>query len=60
MDTRTGHIYDSLEEAKKAGVPDECLVTGTKEALDDLKSRLTFRKGPFKTIKNAVPASQEG
>jgi hypothetical protein len=53
MDTRTGHIYNTIEEAKAAGVPDEFLVSGTREALDGIKKRLKFRKGAFKTIKNA-------
>ena len=52
MDTRTGHIYNTIEEAKAAGVPDEFLVSGTREALENLKPRLKFRKGAFKTIKN--------
>jgi hypothetical protein len=53
MDMRTGQIYETIEEAKAAGVPDEFLVSGTREALDGLKKRLKFRKGAFKTIQNA-------
>jgi hypothetical protein len=40
MDTRTGQIYDSREEAEAAGVPERYLVTGTREALKELQTRL--------------------
>jgi hypothetical protein len=43
MDTRTGQIYDSREEAVAAGVPDEHLVTGDRKALEGL-SRLVKRR----------------
>lgn len=48
MDTRDGHIYESYEAAKSAGVPDEFLVSGTREALEELKTRIVFTKGSFK------------
>ncbi len=51
MDTRSGHIYDSYEDAKAAGVTDEFLVTGTREALENLKPRIRFSKGSFKAAK---------
>lgn len=50
MDTRNGHIYDSYEDAKAAGVPDDYLVTGTRTALDHLKPRIRFTKGSFKKV----------
>ncbi len=43
MDTRTGQIYDSREEAVAAGVPEEHLVTGERTALEGL-SRLVKRR----------------
>lgn len=51
MDTRDGTIYDSYEQAKVAGVPDEFLVSGTREALEELKPRIVFTKGSFKNAK---------
>jgi hypothetical protein len=51
MDTRNGQIYDSYDDAKAAGVPDEFLVTGTRKALDNLKPRIRFSKGSFKVAK---------
>lgn len=48
MDIRTGHIYETLEEARKAGVPDEFLVQGDRKTLDYLKPRIKFTKGSFK------------
>ncbi len=36
MDTRNGDIYASRALAEAAGVPDEDLVTGSREALDKL------------------------
>ena len=58
MDTRDGTIYDSRELAKLAGVPDDDLVTGTREALEKLRTRLVFTKGSFKSVESqpAVPA----
>jgi hypothetical protein len=50
MDMRNGDIYDNLEEARKA-VPDEFLVQGSKEALENLKKQLHFSKGSFKNVK---------
>jgi hypothetical protein len=50
MDTRDGTIYDSRELAKAAGVPDEDLVTGSREALEKLRKRLVFSGGSFKTV----------
>jgi len=43
MDTRTGQIYDSREEAVAAGVPEDRLVTGERKALEWL-SRLVKRR----------------
>ena len=48
MDTRDGTIYDSPELAKAAGVPDDSLVTGSREALEKLKKRIVFSGGSFK------------
>jgi len=48
MDTRTGHIYNNLDEAKAAGVPDEHLVTGSREALERLSAMIKER-GSFKS-----------
>lgn len=54
MDTRDGTIYESLEEAKAARVPDDCLVTGTREALEKLRPRIKFTKGSFKPEKTGA------
>lgn len=57
MDTRTGRIYESREAALEDGVPEDRLVTGTPEALEDIQQRLglQFRKHkPFASIKNTV------
>lgn len=51
MDTRDGRIYDSRDDAKAAGVPDEDLVTGSKEALKKLRKKLKFTKGSFKPVR---------
>jgi hypothetical protein len=51
MDMRNGDIYDNFKEARKAGVPDEFLVQGSKEALENLKKQLHFSKGSFKNVK---------
>jgi hypothetical protein len=49
MDTRTGDIYDSRALAEAAGVKDEDLVTGSREALEKLRKKLVFTKGSFKS-----------
>jgi hypothetical protein len=49
MDMRSGEIYGSLKEARKAGVPDQFLVSGTEEALKNLK-KIIFTKGSFKNV----------
>jgi hypothetical protein len=56
MDTRTGDIYESRELAKLAGVPDDDLVTGSREALEKLRKRLVFTKGSFKSVESAIQA----
>jgi hypothetical protein len=56
MDTRSGHIYDSRELAEAAGVPDADLVTGSREALEKLRTRLVFTKGSFKSAESLVKA----
>lgn len=56
MDTRDGTIYDNRELAEMAGVPDEDLVTGTREALEKLRTRLVFTKGSFKSVESLVKA----
>jgi hypothetical protein len=48
MDTRDGTIYDTIDAARAAGVPDEFLVSGTREALENLRPRIVFSKGSFK------------
>ncbi len=58
MDTRDGTIYPSRELAEAAGVPDEDLVTGSKEALEKLRTKLVFTKGSFKRAPE-VPGSGE-
>ena len=49
MDTRYGTIYPSREDAERAGVLDEDLVTGSRVALEKLQKKLVFTKGSFKT-----------
>lgn len=39
MDTRNGDIYPSVGAALESGVPENRLVTGTDEALQNLKRR---------------------
>lgn len=59
MDTRTGEIYATIDEAKAAGVPDRHLVSGTREALDDLRERLTIAdrsKKLFRSFRDAPRA----
>jgi hypothetical protein len=53
MDTRDGTIYDNRELAEAAGVPDEDLITGSREALEKLRKRLVFSGGSFKTAEEA-------
>jgi hypothetical protein len=50
MDTRDGTIYDSRELAEAAGVPDDDLVTGSRAALEKLRTKLVFTKGSFKPV----------
>jgi hypothetical protein len=52
MDTRTGIIYDNIEAAKAAGVPDEDLVTGSKPALEKLQAKIRTldQRGSFKNV----------
>jgi hypothetical protein len=50
MDTRDWTIYDNREAAEQAGVPDECLVTGSRDALEKLKAKFVFTKGSFKQV----------
>jgi len=49
MDTRTGDIYETLDEAKAAGVTDEHLVTGSRKALEEL-SAMIKQRGSFKNF----------
>ena len=55
MDMRTGHIYNTREEAELAGVPDEDLVTGSRAALEKLRNKFVFTKGSFKRVEE-LPA----
>jgi len=57
MDTRDGTIYDSVEEAKRAGVPDEHLVSGSRAALEKLRTQLKFTKGSFKPVVPKEPTT---
>jgi hypothetical protein len=52
LDIRNGQIYDTLEEARKAGVAEEFLVTGERAALETLRKQILFQKGIFRTLKN--------
>jgi hypothetical protein len=45
MDTRDWTIYDNREAAEQAGVPDECLVTGSRDALEKLKAKFALYQG---------------
>lgn len=59
MDTRDGTIYETRELAKAAGVPDENLISGTREALEDVQRRLKLSKkkgGPWGRIPRADEA----
>lgn len=58
MDTRTGTIYDNRELAEAAGVPDEDLVTGSREALEKLRKKLVFTKGSFKSVESIEKAGK--
>lgn len=55
MDTRDFTIYDDLLSARQAGVPDEDLVSGTREALEKLKHKFEFTKGSFKPVVTTKP-----
>lgn len=57
MDTRDGTIYPNLEALLNAGVPDEDAVTGSREALEKLRTKLQFTKGSFKKVE--VPQSAD-
>ena len=59
MDTRNGHIYDTIDEARAAGVPEQFLVSGTREALEDLKKRIVMPKGRYGAFKNAPAPAKE-
>ena len=59
MDTRDGTIYEDRAAAKRAGVPDEFLVTGTREALEDLRRRIVFTKGSFKRVETPEPKDDQ-
>jgi hypothetical protein len=52
MDTRNGDIYASVELAKAAGVPDEDMVTGSREAIEKLSAKLKKldQRGSFKNL----------
>jgi hypothetical protein len=52
MDTRTGDIYENVEEAMAAGVPEDRLVTGSKEAIANLSARIRAldQRGSFKNL----------
>ncbi len=52
MDTRNGDIYASVELAKAAGVPDEDLVTGSREAIEKLSAKIKKldQRGSFKNV----------
>lgn len=62
VDDRTRHDGFSSSEnllpadAELAGVPDDDLVTGSREALEKLRRRLVFTKGSFKTREAATKA----
>jgi len=43
MDTRTGKIYDSYDEAIKAGVPEEFLITGTRRKLETIREQFIYQ-----------------
>lgn len=55
MDTRTGQIYDSREDALRDGVPEDRLITGSREALEELRPRIKFSKGSFKPEPHKAP-----
>ena len=52
MDTRNGDIYASAELAKAAGVPDDDLVTGSREAIKKLSAKIKAldQRGSFKNV----------
>lgn len=58
MDTRTSQMYESKEAALEDGVPENRLITGTKEALEDVRERLKIAepgKKLFRSFKNREP-----
>lgn len=55
MNTQTGIIYDTREQAEAAGGQDEDLVTGSSAALKKLKKKL--ERGSFK---NSPPVTAGG
>lgn len=59
MDTRNGTIYDNRELAEAAGVPDDDLVTGSREALEKLRKKIVFSGGSFKTLAEANDSSSQ-
>lgn len=59
MDTRDFTIYDDLLSAKAAGVPEDDLVSGTREALEKLKQKFEFTKGSFKPVVADEPERSE-
>ena len=56
MDTRDGTMYDNRDLAAAAGVPDEDLVTGSRAALNKLRTKLVFTKGSFKKVELGATA----
>lgn len=58
MDLRTGKMYDSVEAARADGVPESDIahVVLPKHNGETLRPepRVTFPKGPFKSLKNAA------
>jgi ABC-type glycerol-3-phosphate transport system substrate-binding protein len=52
MDTRNGDIYNNRALAEAAGVPDEDIVTGSREALEKLarKIKALDQRGSFKNV----------
>jgi hypothetical protein len=45
MDTRTGQIYDTRDAAEAAGVPAEHIVTGPRQALEELSRHVKRHNG---------------
>lgn len=61
MDLRTGHIYESLDEAEAAGVRKSDLIqidehlNGEAQKIRERIQTLKFGKSPFATIKSRSP-----